>query len=94
MFLLTNVLLPLALLALGVRTWRLTYKRGWNQVLPIFSRYTAFYCISTTMLLGLSYCSLYPGHMQATICLLDSYGFYSVQIVNMIFLLGVLYELV
>jgi len=93
MYLLTHVLLPLASLAVILCIWRLVYKRGWNKILPIFSRYVAFYFISTALLLGVFYCGLYPGRMQATICLLYSYGNYSVDIVTTIFLLVVLYEL-
>src|SRR5262249_5810326 len=45
MFLLTIFFLPLASLALGLWIWRLAHKRGWDQILPVFSRYIAFYCI-------------------------------------------------
>jgi len=93
MFLLTIFVLPLASLALGLWTWRLTHKRGWDQILPISSRYVAFYCISTTLFMGLYYSSLYPGSMQATICLWYSYGYSSVQIVTILFVLAVMYEL-
>lgn len=90
---LSFVILPLASLAMELRTWRLVYTRGWRKILPIFSYYIAFYSITTTLLLGLSYCSLYPGRMQQTICLIDSYSSYSAQIVSIIFLMVVLYEL-
>lgn len=93
MSLLTHVLVPLVSLPLSLSTWRLAYKRGWNQLLPIFSRYLAFYCVSTVLLLALFYCNLYPGRMQATICLLYSYCYFSVQIVTAVFVLVVLYEL-
>ena len=52
---LSDVILPLVSLGIGLHTWRLAYKRGWRKILPIFSYYIAFYCVTFALLLALTY---------------------------------------
>ena len=89
----SELILPLASLALAVWTWWLASRHGWTKALPVFSWYVGFYCVTTGALLLLSHWSWYPQRIQGALCKLYSWSYSSVSVITTLFLFAVLYEL-
>ena len=71
---------------------RLVYRRGWRKVLPVFSLGVLFYCLTTIPLFLLEAHSVaHPD--QRIACLIYRYTDWAVFIINILFLISVLYEL-
>ena len=85
-------LLGLSAFVFGLRSWRLVYRRGWRKVLPVFSLYILFYCLSTVPVFLLRVHSL--AHPEQRIaCLIYQYTNWAVYLISILFLIMVLYEL-
>ena len=90
----STLIVPLVLLGAGVLILQMVWRRCWHRVLPIFSRYAVFYCLSGVLLLTVLYSSWYPGRLQNTLCLIYLDAYKILLPVNFLFFLAVVYELV
>lgn len=89
----TMLIVPLACLAIEVDMWRLVRRQGWNRVLPIFSSYVVFYCVGSAIVLASLYLTAYASLIEMGKYLLYWYVWSAMQILLLIFVPTVIYEL-
>src|SRR6266436_3632346 len=89
----SDLILPLAVLAISLRSWQIVRRSGWHRTLPLLNKYIVFYCLSAILLPLLFHWNWYPERMQRSVCLLYRYLYFTLSPVASLFFLSVLYEL-
>ena len=89
----SDLILPLAVFAISLRTWQMVRRSGWHRTLPLLNKYIVFYCLSAILLPLLFHWNWYPERMQRSVCLSYRYLYFTLSPVASLFFLAVLYEL-
>jgi hypothetical protein len=87
-----GVIVPVVLLAIMLRNWRLATQNGWRQILPGVGRYIGFSCLSGLVILPWACWPWFPIQLQSTGCVIYSFGYYISEFVSAVLLIALLYE--